>query len=70
MGLDGVELVMAFEEEFGVTISNGEAEKMVTPGMVIQTSVKTRYFDDLSRKLNAPRIGRPYVGDDTQRRPC
>lgn len=35
MGLDGVELVMAFEESFGISISDGEAEKCVTPGMVI-----------------------------------
>ena len=30
MGLDTVELVMAFEEEFGVEIPNEAAEKMVS----------------------------------------
>jgi acyl carrier protein len=35
MGLDGVELVMAFEEEFGVRIANAEAEICFTPAMVI-----------------------------------
>jgi hypothetical protein len=31
MGLDGVEMVMAFEEGFGVAISDAEAEACVTP---------------------------------------
>lgn len=34
MGLDGVELVMALEEAFGVSISDGNAEQAVTPRMV------------------------------------
>lgn len=35
MGLDAVVLVMAFEEGFGVSISDAEAEACVTPAMVI-----------------------------------
>jgi len=35
MGLDGVELVMALEEGFGVTIADAEAEVCVTPAAVI-----------------------------------
>lgn len=35
MGLDSVELVMAFEERFAITIPDEEAEKMVTPRHVI-----------------------------------
>ena len=35
MGLDTVELVMAYEEEFGITISDAAAERLVTPGGVI-----------------------------------
>ena len=35
MGLDTVELVMAFEEKFAITISDEDAEKMVTPRDVI-----------------------------------
>ena len=35
MGLDSVELVMAFEEAFGVPIANEEAESLVTPRAVI-----------------------------------
>ena len=33
--LDSVELIMAFEEEFGVAISEGEAEKLTTFGKVL-----------------------------------
>lgn len=32
MGLDSVELVMAVEEHFGISISNGEASELVTVG--------------------------------------
>ncbi len=35
MGLDGVELVMAVEERFGIEITNAEAEKIITPGMLV-----------------------------------
>jgi acyl carrier protein len=35
MGLEGVELVMALEEGFGVTITDAEAEASVTPAAVI-----------------------------------
>lgn len=35
MGLDGVELVMAFEERFGVTLTDAEAATCRTPGQVI-----------------------------------
>lgn len=35
MGLDGVELLMALEEGFGVTIADAEAERCVTPAAVI-----------------------------------
>lgn len=34
MGLDGVELVMALEESFGVTITDAEAESCITPAAV------------------------------------
>jgi acyl carrier protein len=35
MGLDGVELVMAFEESFGISINDADAAAAVTPGMVV-----------------------------------
>lgn len=31
MGMEGVELVMAAEEEFGITITDDEAAKILTP---------------------------------------
>lgn len=34
--LDTVELVMAFEEEFGIEVPDEEAEKLLTVGNVIQ----------------------------------
>jgi acyl carrier protein len=36
MGLEGVELVMALEERFGVAISDAEAEASVTPASVVE----------------------------------
>lgn len=35
MGLDGVEIVMAVEERFGIEISNQEAERIITPRELI-----------------------------------
>jgi acyl carrier protein len=40
MGMDGVELVVTFEETFGVRIPDKEAEKMVTPRHVIDWLVE------------------------------
>lgn len=42
--LDTVELVMAFEEEFGAEIPDEEAEKLTTVGAVI-TYLKEKGFD-------------------------
>ena len=36
MGLEGVELVMALEERFGVAITDAEAETAVTPAAVVE----------------------------------
>lgn len=36
MGLDTVELVLAFEESFGLAIPNEDAEQLITPGDVIR----------------------------------
>lgn len=40
MGLDAVELVMAFEEEFHISIPDSAAEKMVTPKDVVEFVVQ------------------------------
>jgi len=42
--LDTVELVMAFEEEFGAEIPDEEAEKLTTVGKVVQF-LKDKGFD-------------------------
>jgi acyl carrier protein len=36
MGLDGVEIVMKVEETFDIVIEDSEAEKLVTPGLLIE----------------------------------
>jgi len=64
LGLDP--LSVANEGRFIAFIAEEDRRKALD----IQPSVKTLYFDDLSRKLNAPGIGCPYEVDDTQRRPC
>jgi acyl carrier protein len=35
MGLDSVELVVAVEEAFGITIPNADAAEMITPAIMI-----------------------------------
>ena len=42
MGLDSVELVMAFEEAFALEIPDAAAEKMLTPGVVVDFVYRTR----------------------------
>jgi acyl carrier protein len=42
MGLDAVELVLAFEEEFGIAIPDAAAEKMRTPRDVIDFVLQER----------------------------
>jgi len=49
MGLDGVELVMAWEEEFGVEIPEAAAEKMRTPRDVIEWLVAAKERGELFR---------------------
>ncbi len=43
MGLDGVELVMGLEEEFGIEFSDADAERMQTPRDVIDHIMRTVY---------------------------
>jgi acyl carrier protein len=44
--LDVVEIIMEFEQEFGIEISDEEAEKLTTVGSVVQY-LKENGFDDL-----------------------
>jgi acyl carrier protein len=48
MGLDGVELLMAVEERFGIDIPDEDAEKLVTPGH-LQMYVLGRLQEQLAR---------------------
>ncbi len=47
MGLDSVELVMAFEEAFGIRIPDADAQQMLTPRAVIDFVESRRGFDNL-----------------------
>ena len=44
--LDNVELVMAFEEEFGAAIPEDDAEKLTTVGKVVEYLKSKGYGDD------------------------
>lgn len=54
MGLDSVELVMAYEHEFGIKIDNAAAEKMTTPRHVID-------FIEGNLKDKHERLGRDQI---------
>ena len=76
MGLDSVELVIAFEEAFGVAIEDAIAEKMRTPGDVIDfverhrgTGTKKlcltrRAFHRIRERLMAVGVPRPAIRPD------
>lgn len=60
MGLDSVELVMAFEYEFGVSIPDAEAEKMATPRKVIDWLCSAQSRGELfTRPDSVPQSGMP-----------
>ena len=44
--LDSVELIMAFEEEFGQAIPEEDAEKLTTVGKVVEYMKSKGYGDD------------------------
>ena len=44
--LDSVELIMAFEEEFGAAIPEEDAEKLTTIGKVVESLKAKGYGDD------------------------
>ncbi|MFO1440244.1 MAG: acyl carrier protein [Verrucomicrobiaceae bacterium] len=52
MGLDAVELVMAFEETFQVSISDAEAEKLMTPRHVVDLIVSKLGLQDGPQSLS------------------
>lgn len=63
MGLDGVELVMAYEEEFGVSITDPAAARMLTPRDVVDylvPRVEGRTRDDIAaavRRITVEQLG-------------
>ncbi|MEM0897596.1 MAG: hypothetical protein AAGJ79_12010 [Verrucomicrobiota bacterium] len=54
MGLESVELVMAWEERFGIEIENPDAEKLVTPRDA--AALIKRTLDGLGRPMPLPEI--------------
>lgn len=59
MGLDTVELVLAFEDEFGIAIKNEDAEKLATPGAVadyVMSRVRTNTSDPCPSQTGFYRI--------------
>lgn len=51
--LDSVELIMAFEEEFGTAIPEEEAEKLTTVGKVVDY-LKAKGYGDNSEEGSTP----------------
>jgi len=59
MGLDSVELVMAFEDEFGICIRDEDAGKMRTPGHVadyVMNLVQTEGYSGCSSQIGFYRV--------------
>jgi hypothetical protein len=52
MGLEAVELVMAFEETFQISISDAEAEKLITPRHVVDLIVAKLDIQDGPKSLS------------------
>ena len=50
--LDTVELIMAFEEEFGAAIPEEDAEKLTTVGKVVEYLKSKGYGDDGTAPAN------------------
>ena len=69
MGLETVELVMALEEEFEISISDSDAEKTVTPrdmGDLIEAKLKDQGrpmdrsdLDEMLREITLEQTGMP-----------
>jgi acyl carrier protein len=49
MGLDTVELVMAFEEKFGINIPNEDAAELTTPRKVTDYVMSTAKSEGMTR---------------------
>jgi len=59
MGLDTVELVLAIEEEFGLTIDDKDAERLTTPGQVadyVMSRVRARTGDPCTSQAGFYRL--------------
>ena len=70
MGLDSVELIIAWEEAFGITITDEEAARMLTPRDVIELIAARRadlVRDEIAarvREITLEQIGNVDYGED------
>lgn len=70
MGLDSVELIIAWEEAFGITITDAEAARILTPRDVIELIAARRpdlVRDEIAarvREITLEQIGNVDYGED------